>query len=143
MMRALGSRGVIDFDKARDAIWKRTDSYIPQMSRSIATAFKMGDPFPTHFEFGGRRFQLLLPRGMMKRPKANKHVSGFVIDMLTNMLNEGERDGLALLAIALSTAGKIPHWSTVPENMHPNDMWDFVDLDEHKGTRRARKTPIS
>lgn len=79
----------------------------------MANLYKNGlDMFPSHFEFHGLKYELSEPEVLRQASKVNKKKSAFLLVVLSQVVADGKQDRLTILALGLTTAGKVPfHWS--------------------------------
>lgn len=83
-------------------------------AREIATAYKLGDPFPCHFQWEGKGYILREPAVLTRLSNGKKKQSGAVQTALAEM----DDDTFARLIVALTQAQKITtHWSEVPDDV--------------------------
>ena len=87
------------FLAARAAVWARRAAYAGL------------DMFPSHFEFHGRAYVLLEPAVLQLASAADKKKPVFLKGVLAQLVADGKQDRLALLALGLATAQKVPHWA--------------------------------
>jgi hypothetical protein len=100
------------FLAARAAIWARREEYVPALAASMAALHRAGlSLFPSHFEFQGRAYTLLEPAALQRARAAEKKQAAFHKGMLAQLVADGRQDRLALLALGLATAQKVPHWT--------------------------------
>lgn len=100
------------FLAARAAVWARRAAYVPALAGHMAALYKAGlHMFPSHFEFHGRAYELVEPAALQKASKTDKKKPAFLKGLLAQLVADGRQDRLALLALGLVTAGKVPHWA--------------------------------
>mgnify|MGYP001327813615 CR=1 FL=1 len=100
-----------NFNSDRRMIWYRTEEYIPDVSKSMATAYKLGiDLFPSHFDYSTKSFEIHEPKVLRDAKKAKKKQAAFIEGVLNAIVSDGQMDRLAVLIIGLANSQKIPHW---------------------------------
>ena len=99
------------FLAARAAVWARRAAYVPALAGHMAALYKAGlQMFPSHFEFHGRAYVLFEPAVLQQARAADKKNPAFLQGVLAQLVADGRQDRLALLALGLATAQKVPHW---------------------------------
>jgi hypothetical protein len=110
-------RGLAAFDSARSAILKRADRLCQVAAKQLAVAYKAGNPFPSHFVWDGRGYELTEPAVLATATTAQRKSKDFLEGFLSTLVSDREWDRFATLVIGLTTAGKIAtHWSELAED---------------------------
>ena len=129
--RTMSERTRGQFQKTRHGVWERRAAYAPALAKALAVAYKLGDPFPSHFDFVDGAYALHEPRALAEARPAQKKKSAFLEGVLAAMVADGQMDRFAALALGLATAGKVPHWSlydVTPSSSH--DYFSETDDDD-------------
>lgn len=123
----LSETELAQFVATRHSIWSRVPSYVPALAEAIATAYKLGDPFPSHYDFGEHAFTLEMPKAFaeLKRKTPNA-----IKDFLWGMVKRGEMDRFGMLVVGLAMAGKVPHWSGYVDGKPPHDAWSETEAED-------------
>lgn len=115
--RAPYERGLDTFESARSAIKKRATRLSVIVSKQLAAAYKGGDPFPAHFVWSGKAYQLDEPDVLRTATKAQRKKSAFLEGVFSAIVADHEWDRFATLVIGLTVAQKVvTHWSEVEED---------------------------
>ena len=87
------------------------------VKQQLAIAYKSGDPFPAHFVWSGKDYELEEPEVLQEATKKQRKSKDFLEGCLSAIVADHQWDRLTTLVIGLTTAGKIvTHWSEVLED---------------------------
>ena len=92
---------------------------LERAARQLACAYKLGDPFPSHFQYAGKSYNLNEPEWLQNASKRNKKSAAWIHQEFQNMTrqsDDGQSDEInwlrfTTLLIGITFAGKITtHW---------------------------------
>ena len=121
--RTMSEKTREQFQRTRYEVWKRRTAYAPAMAKTLAMAYKLGDPFPSHFDFVDGTYALHEPRALAQARPAQRKKPAFLEGVLGAMIADGQMDRFAALALGLATAQKVPHWSQY--DVDPSSSHDY------------------
>ena len=128
--KLLTATTLADFTRLRNVVWNRTDAYLPDVARAIASSYKSGlDVFDSHFDLGDQKHVLQEPRVLQTARRADRKNAAFVLGILSSMVADGRKDRLAILVIGLGIAQKIPHWAGYKAAETDADYWSETDAE--------------
>ena len=84
--------GLRAFDSARSAIRKRAGRMPVIISKQLAIAYKGGDPFPAHFVWSGKSYQLVEPEVLRYATKAQRKKKDFLEGVFSAIVADHEWD---------------------------------------------------
>ena len=109
--------GLDAFNSARAAIVRRAMRLCGIAAKQLAVAYKIGDPFPSHFVWNERAYLLDVPDVLREATKRQCKNKDFLEGVFASIVADREWDRFATLIIGLTTAQKIvTHWSEVDED---------------------------
>ena len=109
--------GLQAFAAARCAIKKRAATVVRIVSKELAVAYKSGDPFPAHFVWATKSYQLDEPEVLRSATKAQRKKKCFLEGVLSAIVADAAWDRFATLVIGLTVAQKVvTHWSEMEED---------------------------
>jgi hypothetical protein len=111
------ANGLRAFESARSAIKKRAVRLSGIIALQLSIAYKDGDPWPAHFIWSGKAYELEQPDVLKSAKTGQRKSKGFLAGVLSQIVSDHEWDRFATLVIGLTVAQKVvTHWSEVEED---------------------------
>ena len=108
--------GFCSFNATKRVLQARHQAVCLVYPKQLASAYKLGDPFPSHFMFAGSAYTLDPPVWLLRATRLERKNEGFMLRSLEEMIRLAQWDALTALVIGLCTAGKLPtHWAELKE----------------------------
>lgn len=132
-MEAANTDGLRSFVMARGAILARKEQLLRIAPAELALAYKLGDPFPAHFQWGVQSYELPEPKELCSIRKALKKKP----EHLENFMRCTDDSTFVMLLVGLTTASKLTtHWVELQDRSPARTLQanpDAAPVDELEG----------